>query len=222
MKYRTRTFYTETQKAVMWDRWRRGETLHNIALLFDRHHNSVRGTLAQTGGIRPAQRVRASRVLSASEREEISRGVVAGRSMRSIAASMVRAASTVSREIGHNGGSSGYRAYMADQAAWDQARRPKRCKLAQNREAAETVVTGTDRRLVEVRVSGRRELSGVTRDNLSKPVHPSPKPAEPCERSCCSTCGDTGRCGAPGVTLRRHRITAGSLTRSRSAIDHPR
>jgi IS30 family transposase len=78
-------------------------------------------------------------VLSASEREEISRGVVAGRSMRSIAASMGRAASTVSREIGRNGGSSGYRAYMADQAAWDQARRPKRCKLAHNRILARIV-----------------------------------------------------------------------------------
>jgi len=56
MKYRTRTFYSETQKAMMWDRWQQGESLHNIAQLFDRHHNSVRGILAQTGGIRPAQR----------------------------------------------------------------------------------------------------------------------------------------------------------------------
>lgn len=81
MKYRTRTFYSETQKAMMWDRWRQGETLHSIARLFDRHHGSVRGILAQTGGIRPAQRVRSDRVLSLSEREEISRGVVAGHSM---------------------------------------------------------------------------------------------------------------------------------------------
>jgi len=139
MKYRTRTFYSETQKAMMWDRWRQGETLHNIALLFDRHRNSIRGILAQTGGIRPAQRVRASRVLSLSEREEISRGVVSGRSMRCIAASMGRAASTVSREIRRNGGCRGYRACVADQAAWDQSRRPKRCKLAQNRALARIV-----------------------------------------------------------------------------------
>ena len=52
MKYRTRTFYSETQKAMMWERWRQGETLHSIAQLFDRHHNSVRGILARTGGIR--------------------------------------------------------------------------------------------------------------------------------------------------------------------------
>ena len=80
MKYRTRTFYSETQKAMMWDRWRQGETLHSIAQLFGRHHGSVRGILAPTGGIRPAQRARSDRVLSPSEREEISRGVVAGRS----------------------------------------------------------------------------------------------------------------------------------------------
>jgi hypothetical protein len=88
MKYRTRTFYSETQKAMMWDRWRQGETLHDIARLFDRHHTSVGGILAQTGGIRPPQRVRSSRVLSLLEREEISRGVIAGNSMRSIAASL--------------------------------------------------------------------------------------------------------------------------------------
>jgi IS30 family transposase len=139
MKYRTRTFYSETQKAMMWDRWRQGATLHSIAKLFDRHRNSIRGILAQTGGIRPAQRVRSDRVLSLSEREEISRGVVAGRSMRAIAASLSRAPSTVSRELGRNGGCQGYRASKADQAAWDQAQRPKPCKLARNRALARIV-----------------------------------------------------------------------------------
>jgi IS30 family transposase len=139
MKYRTRTFYSETQKAMMWDRWRQGETLHDIARLFDRHHTSVGGILAQTGGIRPPQRVRSSRVLSLSEREEISRGVIADRSMRSIAASLGRAASSISREIRRNGGCQAYRASSADQAAWDQARRPKSCKLVQNRALARIV-----------------------------------------------------------------------------------
>ena len=139
MKYRTRTFYSDTQKAMMWDRWRQGETLHSIAQLFDRHHGSVRGILAPSGGIRPAQRVRSDRVLSLSEREEISRGVIARRSMRSIAASLERAPSTVSREIRRNGGSVGYRANNADQAAWQQAHRPKPCKLAQNRALARIV-----------------------------------------------------------------------------------
>jgi IS30 family transposase len=139
MKYRTRTFYSETQKAMMWDRWRQGETLHDIARLFDRHHTSVGGILAQTGGIRPPQRVRSSRVLSLSEREEVSRGIIARRSMRSIAASLGRAPSSISREIRRNGGSDGYRASNADQAAWHRAHRPKRCKLAQNHALARMV-----------------------------------------------------------------------------------
>ena len=130
MTYRTRIQYSETQKAQMWDRWQRGESLHKIARLFDRHHSSVRGILAETGGMRPATRRRSPRVLSSAEREEISRGLVAERSIRSMAASLGRAPSTISREIRRNQPSAGYRANQADQAAWDRARRPKRCKLA--------------------------------------------------------------------------------------------
>ena len=139
MQYRTRTFYSDAQKAMMWDRWRQGETLHKIAQLFDRHHNSVRGILAQTGGIRPASRVRSGRVLSLPEREQISRGVVAGRSMRSIAACLRRAPSTISREFSRNGGRQAYRASEADASAWRRATRPKRCKLAVNRALAHLV-----------------------------------------------------------------------------------
>lgn len=127
---RSRIQYTESQKAQMWSRWQQGESLHEIARLFDRFHTSVRGILAESGGIRPPSRRRSSRVLSSAEREEISRGVVAGHSIRSIAASLKRAPSTVSREIRRNEGRDGYRASHADQAAWDRARRPKPCKLA--------------------------------------------------------------------------------------------
>ena len=127
---RSRIRYTESQKAQMWSRWQQGESLHDIARLFDRFHTSVRGVLAESGGIRPSPRRRSSRVLSSAEREEISRGVVAGHSIRSIAASLKRAPSTVSREIRRNEGRDGYRASHADQAAWDRARRPKPCKLA--------------------------------------------------------------------------------------------
>jgi len=123
----------------MWDRWQRGESLHDIARLFDRGHSSIQRILSETGGIRPLPRVRSSLALSLSEREEISRGVVAGRSRRSIAASLGRAPSTVSREIRRNGGCQGYRASHADQAAWDQAHRPQSCKLAQNHALARIV-----------------------------------------------------------------------------------
>jgi IS30 family transposase len=139
MKQRPRIYYSEAQKALMWERWRRGDSLHTIARLFDRNHSSIQGILSQTGGIRPPQRVRSRRALSLSEREEISRGVVAGRSMRSIAALLGRTPSTVSREIGRNGGCHGYRASTADQAAWDHAHRPKGCKLARNRGLARIV-----------------------------------------------------------------------------------
>ena len=77
--------------------------------------------------------------LTLSEREEISRGVVAGLSIRSIASELGRAPSTVSREVNRNGGRRHYRANTADQAAWDLAHRPKTCKLAQNRALARIV-----------------------------------------------------------------------------------
>ncbi len=139
MKYRTRIYYTEEQKTLMWDRWQEGESLTSIARLFDRHHSSVGGILKQTGGIRPRPRRRSRLALTLSEREEISRGVVAGCSIRAIAVTLGRAPSTVSREIGHNGGRLRYRANRADQAAWERARRPKICKLVQNRELAHRV-----------------------------------------------------------------------------------
>lgn len=130
MKRRTRIRYTDSQKAVMWDRWQEGESLHQIARLFDRHHSSVRGILAETGGIRPSTRRRSPRALNLAEREEVSRALVAGHSIRSIAAAQGRAPSTISREIRRNGGVERYRASHADQAAWDRAHRPKACKLA--------------------------------------------------------------------------------------------
>ena len=125
MKYRPRIYYTEEQKALMWDRWQRGESLHSIARLFDRGHSSIQRILMETGGIRPASRHRSSRSLTLEEREEISRGVVAECSIRSIAASLSRSPSTISREIHRNGGRRCYRASKADQAAWDRACRPK-------------------------------------------------------------------------------------------------
>ncbi len=139
MKYPTRIYYTETDKTEMWDRWEKGESLCSIARHFGRGHSSIQGILARTGGIRPAHRKRSQRALTLAEREEISRGVIAGQSLRSIAASLGRAASTVSREISRNGGRRHYRANKAEQAAWDRAHRPKTCKLANNRALARIV-----------------------------------------------------------------------------------
>jgi IS30 family transposase len=139
MAYRTRIYYTDAQKAEMWDRWQRGESLHAIAQLFDRGHSSLHRILAEAGGIRPPERRRSRFALTLAEREQISRGMVAGFSIRSIASTLGRAPSTVSREIQRNGGHRRYRASQADQAAWERAKRPKPCKLAINRALARLV-----------------------------------------------------------------------------------
>ena len=139
MKYRTRTYYTDAQKALMWERWKQGWTLHQIAQLFNRAHTSVQGILARTGGFRPPQRSRSKIALTLAEREEISRAVAEGQSIRSIAARLGRAPSTVSREIRRNGGRADYRATEADNATWARALRPKVCKLAGYRALARIV-----------------------------------------------------------------------------------
>jgi DNA-binding NarL/FixJ family response regulator len=125
MKQRTRIYYSESQKALMWERWRKGDSLQHIAQLFDRNHSSVERILAETGGIQPAQRCRSRLALTLPEREEISRAMVSGQSARSIATSLGRAPSTISREIKRNGGQECYRASNADEAAWNRAHRPK-------------------------------------------------------------------------------------------------
>ena len=139
MKQRSRIYYSASQRTLIWDRWRKGETIHQIARLFDRYHSSIQRILAESGGIRPAQRQRSRLALTLPEREEISRGVVAGSSIRSIAASLGRAPSSISREIRRNGGPGGYRASRADEAAWARACRPKVCRLGRNRALAQLV-----------------------------------------------------------------------------------
>ena len=139
MVYRTRLNYTAKQKAEIWDRWQRGESLNAIGRAFDRPSSSIFGQLAPSGGIRPTPRQRSRLALTLSEREEISRGIASHRSLRSIAAQLKRSPSTISREVSRNGGLNHYRANKADQVAWDRACRPKRCKLACNRALSRTV-----------------------------------------------------------------------------------
>ena len=139
MKYSTRIYYTETDKSLMWDRWAKGESLNSIARHFGCGHSSIQRVFARTGGIRPTPRQRSRLALTLAEREEISRGVVAGLSLRFIAASLDRAPSTISREINRNGGRRQYRANKADQSAWDRAHRSKTCKLRENQDLARIV-----------------------------------------------------------------------------------
>ena len=154
MKQRPRIYYTESNKALMWDRWQKGESLNSIARLFDRHHSAIQGVLSRTGGIRPATRKRSRLALTLAEREEISRGVVAGQSLRLIATSLGRAPSTVSREIKRNGGRRTYRANTADQAAWDRAHRPQTCKLVKNRALARIVASKLRKRWSPEQIAG--------------------------------------------------------------------
>jgi len=139
MPRRSPIYYTESQRSLMWEGWQRGESLQTIAQLFDRNHASVQRILRATGGIRPPERRRTAKALSLAEREEISRAIVAGRLIRSIAGTLGRAASTVAREIQRNGGAGCYRANLAEQYAWDRALRPKTCKLLKNRQLAQVV-----------------------------------------------------------------------------------
>ncbi len=119
-------------KKELWERWRAGESVSDIARALKKPPGSIHGMLRATGGISPPQRRRRRCALTPAEREEISRGLASGDSMRAIAARLGRPASTVSREVGRNGGRKDYRATKADERAWERARRTKRCVLSVN------------------------------------------------------------------------------------------
>ena len=130
MGQRYRRGLTATQKTELWDRWQRGESLKAIGRAFGKPSSSIYCLVSPHGGIRPVERRRSRLALTLPEREEISRGIVAQRSIRSMARLLGRSPSTVSREVCRNGGYARYRAAPADAQAWARARRPKRCKLA--------------------------------------------------------------------------------------------
>ncbi len=118
------------EKAELWARWKRGESLSDIARALDRIPGAVFQVLATHGGVAPAPRRRSRLVLTVAEREDIFRAVVTGASFREISRELGRAPSTVSREVRRHGGRRHYRAAAADASAWRAARRPKRCWLA--------------------------------------------------------------------------------------------
>ena len=109
-----------------------GESNRSIGRRLGRSAGSIRAFVEASGGVRPAVRRRSIRQLSLVEREEISRGVAAGESLRVVGRRLGRAPSTICRELARNGGRGRYRAHRADRAAWQRARRPQGCKLASN------------------------------------------------------------------------------------------
>ena len=129
------------QRTDVWRRWKAGESLHTIGRAFDRPHTSIHCLLAHHGGIVPAIRRRSVLALTVVEREDISRGLASGASLRKIARLLDRAASTVSREVARHGGRPEYRANEADQQAWDSALRPKQCLLGMREQLREIVAS---------------------------------------------------------------------------------
>ena len=136
-----RSRLSPTQKTDIWKRWKAGETLHEMGRAHGRPHPTIRKLLLPYGGIAPTARRRSRLALTLVEREDISRGIASGLSIREIARRMERAASTVSREVRRHGGRPAYRAHDADCQAWVSALRPKRCLLAMNRKLRDTVAS---------------------------------------------------------------------------------
>src|SRR6202049_2039091 len=130
MAQRRRVKLSVNQRTEMWCRWKAGQSLHEIGRAFGKDHVSIQFMLSQHGGIVPATRRRSLLTLTLAEREDISRGIASGSSMREIAKDLQRAVSTVSREVARHGGRPQYRAREADHQAWGSALRPQGCLLA--------------------------------------------------------------------------------------------
>lgn len=149
-----RVGFTAAQSAELWERWKEGSGLKAIARVLGKSHSCIFAHMYPTGGIRPPPRKRSRLALSLSEREEISRGVIAGRSVRAMAEAMDRAPSTISREIARNGGRGRYRAAAADKRAWKRALRPKLCKLAINSLLRQSVAAKLERNWSPEQIAG--------------------------------------------------------------------
>src|SRR5579862_6027721 len=127
------------QRADMWNRWKAGQSLNAIGRALGKDKQVIHFLLARHGGIAPPVRRRSRRALTLAEREDISRGIASGCSMRVIAQRLSRASSTISREVARHGGRAQYRANEADSQAWESALRPKPCLLALHRQLRELV-----------------------------------------------------------------------------------
>ena len=136
---RKRRWFTAPEVVEIWNLWQEGKSTKEIGRVLDRGGSAIHRQLAVYGGIRPEPRCRSPRALTLVEREEISRGIAAKDSMRSIAVRLGRSPSTVSREISRNGGYDNYRAAEADERSWERARRPKRCQIARSPRLRELV-----------------------------------------------------------------------------------
>jgi IS30 family transposase len=143
-----------SERNELWTRWRRGESLRDIARALHRVSSSVYDVVGAEGGIVPRSRRRSGLALTTTEREEISRELAQGLSLRAISRKLQRAPSTISREVARNSGRALYRAAAADQRAWRQSRRPKRCRLATHPALRRAVATKLARQWSPQQISG--------------------------------------------------------------------
>ena len=145
---------TDGQRRELWARWKRGETLVEIGRALERSTPNVFNIIRASGGIGPQERRERSSALTVAEREEISRGLVAGLSLRAIARGLRRSASTVSREVTHSGGRQGYRALSAQERAIACARRPKPCLLARRPDLRDLVAAKLEQKWSPQQIAG--------------------------------------------------------------------
>ena len=183
----SRIWFTAAQKAELWERWKNGQSAAAISRALERKNKTgVERIVVLHGGIGPAPRRRALAALRFEEREEISRGIAVGRSIRQIAQGLGRAPSTVSREIRRNGGSQAYRANRADRRARERALRPKPCRLALYSALRWRVAQKLALQWSPQQISGwlKQEFrnpprhADISRSDLSQPLHPDPRRAE--------------------------------------------
>ena len=182
----SRIWFTAAQKAELWERWKNGQSAAAISRALERKNKTgVERIVVLHGGIAPTPRRRTRFALRLEEREEISRGIAVGRSIRQIAQGFFkRAPSTVSREIRRNGGSPAYRANRADRHAWERRCAPFvvwrsiGATMARGSETRAAMVAGADRRLVEAAVPNRSRHADIPRSHLSQSLHPGPRRAE--------------------------------------------
>lgn len=224
MARRTNIKYTKEMRSYIWDRYQAGDSVWSIARSFDRPSSSIHRQLSLTGGIRPPERKRSVSCISMAEREDISRGLVAGLSIRCIASELGRAPSTISREVNRNGGRSDYRATVANKNAWDRALRPKPCKLVRNRRLCQRVESKLRRKWSPEQIAGwlkraypgddwnqvshetiYRSLFIQARGALKKELQNYLRSKRHIRRARTSTLKDDGLGGIPGAVSIRER-----------------
>ena len=199
----SRIWFTAKQKAELWERWKNGQSVLAISRALERRNKTgIQRIVTLHGGIAPAPRRRAVAALRLEEREEISRGIAAGRSVRRIARGLRRSPSTISREIRRNGGSQAYRANRADRSAWERALRPKPCRLALHRELRWRVAQKLALRWSPEQISASLLPSLNRHCRLShrgRLRNPAPSPLVPARPPRCRICADSRRRHSPAI-----------------------